>query len=70
VIAIFTSRSHSIARDVEKATAHFLRNANSSWSFASAFSGSIEAFGFVNPIIVDEDKTIRADTGGLRLPRA
>jgi hypothetical protein len=53
-----------------KATAHFLRNANSSWSFASAFSGSIEAFGFVNPIIVDEDKTIRADTGGLRLPRA
>jgi hypothetical protein len=53
-----------------KATAHFLRNANASLSFASAFSGSIEAFGFINPIIVDEDKIILADTGGLRLPRA
>jgi hypothetical protein len=53
-----------------KATAHVLRNANASWSFASAFSGSTEAFGFVNSIIVDEDKTILADTGGLRLPKA
>jgi len=69
VIAIFTSRSHCC--DVEKATAHFLRNANAYWSFASGFNGgSIEAFSFVNPIIIDKDENILAGHGRIEAAKS